>query len=413
MVARQSLVSELLSAISMPKLRAMPAYLSETDALTVDDFMQCSFAADYVLNTSHVHWGGEVNSSHIFDIYCDYQAHRDSVKTRLDMIKYVTENSHRYAWDGHLFLRLNNLSLETWINKMSYWGNCADALSLYALSDMYGVHTCVITKTKPWTTIDNNFKGTAEDEFDICQIKLAYLGENKFGRLWKKVVKDAPSHLGANFNYRPMITLPPVPIMEKLEAAQTLLDMQTTELQEPVQLVAPPEFQGPEVDANSDAMDKITGHFDDACSASKLKLADAMDQVIKADNETLHVETPTGNGDIQGIKLQANTSDDTNAFYVETPSLKKCHVSITPLETIIFGDSKAESSKGLVNDLPAGEHFTRSRTCSKPERVSRRPRKVSTDVHYTETETSENDKKQCHKARKPKTKPSAEGLSAT
>ena len=99
MVAGQSLVSELLSAINVPKLRAMPAYLSEGDSLTVDDFMQSSFTADYVLDTSNVHWGGEVNSSHIFDIYCDYQVHRDSIKTRLDMIKYVTENSRRYDWD--------------------------------------------------------------------------------------------------------------------------------------------------------------------------------------------------------------------------------------------------------------------------------------------------------------------------
>ena len=115
--------------------------------------MQSSFAADYVLDTSNVHWGGKVNSSHIFDIYCDYQVHRDSIKTRLDMIEYVTQNSRRYDWDGHLFLCLNNLSLETWINKMSYWGNCADALSLYALSDMCGIHTCVITKNE---TLDHS-----------------------------------------------------------------------------------------------------------------------------------------------------------------------------------------------------------------------------------------------------------------
>ena len=95
MAAGQSLISELLSAINVPKLRAMPAYLSEGDSLTIDDFMQSSYAADYILDTSNVYWGGEVNSSHIFDIYCDYCAHRDSVKTRLDMIKYVTENSRR------------------------------------------------------------------------------------------------------------------------------------------------------------------------------------------------------------------------------------------------------------------------------------------------------------------------------
>ena len=89
MAAGQSLISESLSAINVPKLRAMPAYLSEGDSLTIDDFMQSTYAADYILDTSRVYWGGEVNSRHIFDIYCDYRVHRDSVKTRLDMIKYV------------------------------------------------------------------------------------------------------------------------------------------------------------------------------------------------------------------------------------------------------------------------------------------------------------------------------------
>ena len=41
---------------------------------------------------------------------------------------------------------------------------------------------------------------------------------------------------------------------------------------------------------NSDAMDKITGHFD-VSHASKLKFPDAMDQVVMTANETLHVET--------------------------------------------------------------------------------------------------------------------------
>ena len=390
----------------------MPAYLSEGDALTIDDFMQSSYTADYVLDTSNVHWGGEVNSSHIFDIYCDYQAHRDSVKTRLDMIKYVTENSHRYDWDGQLFLHLNNLSLETWINKMSYWANSADALSLYALSDMCGIQTCVITKTKPWTTVDSNFKGTVNDVLDICQVKLAYLGENKFGRLWKKVVKDAPSHLGVNFNYKPMILLPPVPIMEELEVAHTLVNMQDTNLPDPFKLVAPPEFHGPEIDANSDAIDKITGHFDVSC-ASKLKFPDTMDQVIMADNETLYVETLTVEEELPVIKPQAIKKDKTKSFYVETPPLKECHVCIAKLDTIIFGDPDDKSSKSHDNDSSSRKHFTCSSTRTKPESVSRRPHKVSKDVHYTEKETSDDDKKQLHKAIRPKSKPATEGPSIT
>ena len=104
MAAESSLSAELLVAIQVPNLRPLPAYLSETDDLSVTDFMQTSYAFDYAVDVSNVHWGGEVNASHLFDIFNNYHVQKDSVKTRLDMITFVTENMRRYSWDGHLFL---------------------------------------------------------------------------------------------------------------------------------------------------------------------------------------------------------------------------------------------------------------------------------------------------------------------
>ena len=226
------------------------------------------------------------------------------------------------------------------------------------------------------------------------------------------MVKDAPSYLGVNYNYKPMISLPPVPIMDELEVAHTLVNMQDTDLPDPFQLVAPPEFHGTEIDMNSDAMDKITGHFDVSC-ASKLKFLDAMDQVIMADNETLYVETLAVEEELPVIKPQTIKKDKTKTFYVETLPLKECCVCITKLDTIIFGDPDAKSSKSHDNDSSSRKHFTRSSTQTKPERVNRRPRKVSKDVHYTEKESSEDDKKQLRKASRPKSKPATEGPSIT
>ena len=144
------------------------------------------------------------------------------------MITFVTENMRRYSWDGDLFLRLNGLLLDTWLKKMSYWGNCGDALSIYAMCDMYGVHCCVITHMKPWTTVANTVKGTAMDVLKICQVKLIYLGENKFGKLIEKPGTSAPSYLSANYNYLPMLQQPaPPPLIRELETANTLLNLQS------------------------------------------------------------------------------------------------------------------------------------------------------------------------------------------
>ena len=134
MAATSSLSSELLATIQVPNLRPMPVYLSESDSLTVAEFLQTHYAAHYKINVSNVHWGGEINASHLFDIYCNFHLHKDSVKTQIDMISFVTSNYRRYSWDCDLLLRMNKLTLNDWVSKMSYWGNCGDALAIYAMS---------------------------------------------------------------------------------------------------------------------------------------------------------------------------------------------------------------------------------------------------------------------------------------
>ena len=136
----------------------MPAYLSESDALTVAEFLQTHYAAYYKIDVNNVHWGGEINTSHLFDIFSNFHRHKDSVKTLIDMISFVTSNYRRYSWDCDLFLRMNKLTLNDWVSKMSYWGNCGDALAIYAMSDMYGVHTCVVTSPSPGQLFRIHFK---------------------------------------------------------------------------------------------------------------------------------------------------------------------------------------------------------------------------------------------------------------
>ena len=57
MAESTSVMEELLTALKLPKLQPMPAYISEADAVTVDGFLQSNFAKDFVLDTSNIHWG--------------------------------------------------------------------------------------------------------------------------------------------------------------------------------------------------------------------------------------------------------------------------------------------------------------------------------------------------------------------
>ena len=70
------------------------------------------------------------------------------------MLNFVASNNERYKWDCHVFFMMHNVYLDTWLKKMAYWGTKADELSIYALSDMLKVHTFIVTKHRPWTSID-------------------------------------------------------------------------------------------------------------------------------------------------------------------------------------------------------------------------------------------------------------------
>ena len=164
----------------MPNMHPIPSYLSEDDAVTVDMFMQSDCASEYKINTSNIHWGGLLHQGHVFDIYAEYSPSRDSTRTRLDMIRYVTDNSARYNWDAHLYLSMKGLTLETWIQKMLFWENGGDALAIYSLSNMLGIHTTILTRSKPWTMISGDFQGDVNNLLEFSQVKLVYLDLNKY-----------------------------------------------------------------------------------------------------------------------------------------------------------------------------------------------------------------------------------------
>ena len=403
----------------------MPAYLSESDSLTVVEFLQTHYAAYYKINVSNMHWGGEINTSHLFDIFCNFLPQKDSVKTRIDMILFVTNNYRRYLWDCDLFLCMNKLTLNDWVSKMSYWGNCGDALAIYAMSDMYGVHSCVVTKSKPWTTVANTFQGIHIDVLKLCQVRLVYLGNHMYGKLLPKDFIGQSSYVTPSFNEPSMMQPPPPPLppptvpmlVHELETANTLLDLHSHETTstctgpiEPV--VTDSTFQLPD---SADAMDKVVGHCEESsASAIVLKSIDAMDCIVSTqldqDNviaSVLNVEIAEDDTWTESVTPDQDLVPPTG-LNVETSQLKTCHVCVTPLENILFDDAKQDPPEP-INDLPSGEHYTRSHTCKPNIRTSRIPCKASAGKQYEEQDDIPLPKKK----RPISVKPKASGPSET
>ena len=155
-MAENSIAAELMQQINLTKLRPTPNYLSASDAITAEEFELTEYGTEYSLDVSKINWGNASNDSHVFDIFCEFSAHWDSSKTRLDMLNSVAANNQCYKWDCHVFFSMHEIYVDTWLKKMAYWGTKADKLAIYALSDMLNVHSFVVTKHRPWTTIDSS-----------------------------------------------------------------------------------------------------------------------------------------------------------------------------------------------------------------------------------------------------------------
>ena len=294
------------------------------------------------------------------------------MKVRVDMIQFVTANSARYNWDAHLYLKMHGLNLDSWIQKMMFWTNDADGLAIYALSDMLGIHTTVLTKNEPWTTISWDYQGDMNDLLHISAVSLVYLGKDRFASLWKKTSPSGNSFVGPNFNYAPMVNPPVAPSADNLTTAQALLELHgdEPESEDPNQGQKPTIF----TELLDDAMDKVVEHLD-TCPTGQLTVIDAMDSILASTESNitpvLHVETITPTSD-------PNLLD---GLHVET---KPCSVNLTRLE-FILADDLFKVTPTAASDLPIGEHFTRSRSTHTPKRTGRKPRRVSTGVKYGET----------------------------
>ena len=395
--------------------------------MTVPDFKNSKYSEEYSLDISNIECGKTSNDSHVFDIFSEFCVHRDSTKCRLDMLQHVAANNQRYKWDGHVFFAMHEISLDTWHQKMSYWGTKADELAIYALSDMLQIHSFIVTKNRPWTTVDASVHGTDIEILHLCPVKLVYLGENRFGRLWRKLRRDPlVSTNQTNQPAFPDLMLPPIvsipvpPTVEELETAETLLTMHSIqanthdvqmELQEPMVTDIQEVHYGTNdilidnlfnmqdsADCLSDAMDKIVEHEDVSFSEPKnwIKFRDCMDLVTGHINDIV---------DLVNLENNAQLA----AGNVHLTEIKPCQVElvrIKPIPTVRLPSLQTTSDLLALN-----EYFTRSRNKPKPKRKNRHPRQASTDINYAETEFQSDGEKRLKQSKSRTFSPPSDGPS--
>ena len=273
-------------------------------------------------------------------------------------------NRQKYDWNAHLYLSMNGMNLGLWLERMSFFDVGADALAIYALSDMLGLHTTILTMSKPWTTVSGEYGGTVEDLLDVSSVNLVYLGQHRYARLWKKAVPDGSSYMGPNFNYPPMLELPKdtgnTPSTEEMDTAQALLVLGVAE-NFPSTGRNSTETQPPNPNTWHDAMDKITDSTD-TTTVGALKVKDAMDMIIELDNSELCVEMDKGlEFENDALCVETITPTPVKSPVMPKVETRNCVVKLTRLETIL-ADDLILVPPSAASDLPAGVHFTHSKS---------------------------------------------------
>ena len=350
----------------------------------------------------------------MYDLFSEYLPHGDGGKTRIDMLEFMTENKACYLMDCHTVLKMHELNLDTWAQRVVCFDNGADELAIYALSDLVQVHTTILTKTKPWTTLHPDLP--LQDTFqmlEICDINLVFLGNDQYGILRKRpsscvnpILVNAPV-----FPTPSPVTALETPSQRELETADTLLLMKhqheptkiDVPLQEPTMLAPNYEDITPENHGLKyrDAMEHVLNEVLFPSTWKSLKVQDAMDSICEDVVFTDAMEYVIGYslpkiawGSVDSLTV------DAMRVLVETPArsvyvnpkderqLKRCTIQLSKIDNLLSFLPRKDYCKILTN---TNVHHTRSHCKPKAKLVRRHPRAAQNCDSYIESDLNSDD----------------------
>ena len=99
------------------------------------------------------------------------------------MIAVIYLDLDYYKRVRHVILGFKNINIQQWMDEMSKPNVVADELTIFALSKLYGKHTVIYNKAKPWSTLDPLYLMSESELHDNCQIHLVHVGKDSYGIL--------------------------------------------------------------------------------------------------------------------------------------------------------------------------------------------------------------------------------------
>ena len=131
-------------------------------------------------------------------------SNENAADVRAGMLAVIRLDLNYYKIAGHVILGFKNINIDQWMNVMSKPDTAADELAIFTLSKMYGKHTVIYNKARPWTTLDPPYPMTETELHDNCQIHLVYVGKDSYGILRYKPFVETTTPLSVESMLEPM-----------------------------------------------------------------------------------------------------------------------------------------------------------------------------------------------------------------
>ena len=200
---RGSLAMELYNALRTFPFRGMVSFIRKSSRLTHKEFKDMELSKEYWLDTRNCKRGKKINKQCVFEMFGTF-SNETASDVRAGMIAVIRLDLDYYKRIGHVILGFKNINLWQWMEVMEKPTVAADELAIFALSKLYGKHTVIYNKSKPWTTLDPPYQMSETELHDNCQIHLVYVGKDSYGILRHKPFQDVAAPVSLKSMLEPM-----------------------------------------------------------------------------------------------------------------------------------------------------------------------------------------------------------------
>ena len=181
----------------------MVSFIRRSSSVTCKEYDDSEQSKEYWLDTRNCKHSRKVNKQCVFEMFGTF-SNENAADVRVGMLAVIRLDLNYYKIAGHVILGFKNINIDQWMNVMSKVDTAADELAIFTLNKMYGKHTVIYNKARPWTTLDPPYPMTETELHNNCQIHLVYVGKDSYGILHCKPFVETTAPLNIESMLEPM-----------------------------------------------------------------------------------------------------------------------------------------------------------------------------------------------------------------